>query len=260
MFYEDVSRFGGVYRRETIRENGVIAVRFSSVYSRALERRGLISGDKAAQNEGLHDWLKNDPELAPKYLSPMWAQDGCFPVCRDRKATFEWERGVVLRDQSKESIYGVEPMVTDKHAQFVREYGERKTSDKFGVTYQVTKGRLEELTENSNRRIAEVAEEILKIAQGNPPRLLVDEIVLLKNLGIKSNKYLSGLTYYESSQRLSALWHANTATKYDAMRVALKCAPEDVVKKLKVEDWVEKNPALKERVERDIENERRKNV
>jgi len=147
---KQIDKFGDVYRSEDLRPNGVIRTRYASAYGRALERQGLTKGDKSIQNEGLPVWMKEAaPEILVSYLGPLWAQDGNFYVDSDRRARFQWDRGVVLRDPSKEQNYNHESTLSDRHAQLIKNHGRSKDSEGFNPTHKITKSKLEELEDSS---------------------------------------------------------------------------------------------------------------
>ncbi len=258
IFHKEVSRFGGVYRSEGIRENGVIAVRFSSVFGRTLERRGLISGDKSLQNEGFPDWLKRaSPEVLQKYYGPMWAQDGSFKRRKDcNGAEFQVDRGVVLLDPTKSDRYDIKSEIKSDHIKLVTEFGNPEKSERFGSTKKLTGGILESLSNHSDSEIANSASELSTIIGKNQSKLMIDEIKGLEKFGVVSIPCLANITYYEGTGRLSILWHYGTSTKKGAMIVALACGPEDIVKKKKVEKWIESEPELAKEVLEELDEKR----
>ena len=251
-----VDQFGEVYRHEQVHENGVIRTRYSSTFGRLLENRGLVAGDKAIQNKGVHESvLDGTPETKRKYLGPMWAQDGNFYVRPDGWPKFQWERGVALRDPSKEQTYSHESSLSDRHAELIKKHGNPKDSEGFNPTHKITKNKLEGLEDSSDLETAGNATEILEAILDNPSYLMNDERRLLKDFGVQTSKpYVQGVYYYEGSERISVLYHTRTKTKDDVMRVALQCLPEDVVKRNKVEDWMKSEPARLARVKGELEN------
>ncbi len=253
---KQIDRFGDVYHSEDIRPNGVIRTRYSCVLGRALERRGLTKGDKTLQNEGWPQWLDESSGISNlEYYRSLWVQDGNFKLDKSGRVAFQVDRGVVLRDPRKSLGYGIENAASEKMAEFVRDKGNRSEDELFKVRYKLTKGTLDDLTYSTDAEVSQIASELKTIVNDNPPKLMVAEQRGLRQHGIETREYFAYLTYSENTGRLSGLWHYETGTKMDAMRVALKCSPDDIRKRSKVERWVKSRPDLKEKVEHETEGE-----
>jgi hypothetical protein len=245
-----IDQFGDVYQNEDLRPNGVIRTRYASAYGRALERRGLTKGDKTLQNEGWPQWLNESTGLPNlEYYRSLWVQDGNFKLDKNGRVAFQVDRGVVLRDPKKSQDYGIENAASEKMAEFVRDHGDRTENELFKVQYKVTKGSLDNLAQSMDAEVSQIASELKLIVNDNPPKLMVAEQNGLRHHRIETREYFAYLTYSENTGRLSGLWHYETASKKDTMRVALKCPPDDVRKKAKVERWVESEPDLKKEIE-----------
>lgn len=117
------------------------------------------------------------------------------------------------------------------------------------------RGTLEELEKSKDEEVAMLANELRAVVIDNSPQLMIAEQNGLKQHGIETREYFVYLTYSENTGRLSTLWHYETRTIRDTMRVALKCSPDDIRKRSKVERWVESRPDLKEKVEHETEGE-----
>ncbi|MFW9888590.1 MAG: hypothetical protein ACFFER_10430 [Candidatus Thorarchaeota archaeon] len=256
IFNKQVDRFGDVYRSEDIRPDGNIRTRYASTFGRALERKGLTSGDKCLQNNGFQDWLKNAcPEVKRKYYGPLWAEDGNFNNGSKGHPRFQWDRAVVLRDPAKSENYDFEPLATQEHADLVSEFGILKESDCFEGIYGLTIGRLKKLTSHPDDRIAQTAQSLYDVAINTESELLNDEIDGLGSLSIEAKPYLVKVNFSEKTGRLSSLWHASTLTKDDAMRTAILCPPEDIRKYSDVRLWMMSEDDLKNRVRTQIREE-----
>ncbi len=252
---KQIDQFGDVYRSEDIRPNGVIRTRYASAYGRALERRGLTKGDKTLQNEGWPQWLDESTGIENlEYYRSLWVQDGNFKFDINGRAAFQVDRGVVLRDPKRALEYGIENTASEKMAEFVRDKGNRSEDELFKVRYKLTKGTLDDLTYSTDAEVSQIARELKTIVNDNPPKLMVAEQNGLRQHGIETREYFAYVTYSENTGRLSGLWHYETSTLKDTMRVALKCPPDDIRKRSKVERWVESRPDLKEKIELEEEN------
>ena len=245
--------FGKVYYHETIEPSGVIRIRFTSVFGRALERRGMPVGDKMFSGKGLPGFLENGtPAVICEYYKQMWVQDGNFYVEPSGKARFQWDRGSLLADPSKADKYNYESKVDIEHIDLVCRFTEAEETEELGKVRKLTLGDLRNLTKSKDSMTSATACNLLDIAKQNPPKLMEDEIELLRSIGVNTNKYLAYLIYYEKSGRLSTLWHASTATQGDAMKGCLMCPPEDVKKKSKVEAWMKGQTELKQKIREQV--------
>ena len=257
IFNRQVDRFGDVYHSERIQPNGVSRTRYSSIFGRALESRGLSSGDKALQNRGFPEWLKNaSPDVLCDYYPAMWAQEANFKIReQDRRGEFQWDRGVAFHDPGKHQAYDYQSPITEEHVGFLKDHGTKKDSDVLGPHRVITYGQLRDFTKHSDFDISNTASELMQIALENKSKLMDDEQNGLGVLGIGTTPYLSKVTYYEGSGRVSSLWHARTNSIEDAMRAAILTPPEDVVKRDKVEKWIGENQELAKKVRQDLEKE-----
>ncbi|MDF1541456.1 MAG: hypothetical protein P1Q69_21335, partial [Candidatus Thorarchaeota archaeon] len=253
IFQSQVQRFGDVYNSEDIRPNGVTRIRFSTSFGRSLENRGLTCGDKTYQNEGWPQWLKDAPvEAKLKYYKSMFQQDGSFTIDEKGRARFQVDRGVVMRDPGKSIIYSINDIASLEESEFVWQHGRRKQDERFGMTRQLNKGKLDDLENSPDEDISRIARSLKELVAANQPKLMVDERKGLEDCGIDSREYFAYLTYYENSERLSALWRYYTRTKDDAMRVGILCPPEDNLKRGKVENWMKTEPDRVKRVKNEL--------
>ena len=90
-----------------------------------------------------------------------------------------------------------------------------------------------------NESVSSCAVELYKIVLENPNRLMVSEMRVLKEkLGIMTTPYLTRITLYEGTGRLSSLWSAQTNSNMDAIRAAILTTPDDIRKKRATEEWL----------------------
>lgn len=255
IFKDQVRRFGDVYHSENIGGNGVTRIRYSTGLGRALEARGLTCGNRAYQNVGWPQWLKDaSNEVKLQYFGPMFQQDGSFGVDGQGHARFQVHRGIALRDPGKSRKYGIEDIASLEEAEFVLRHGKKKQDVRFGGRRRLTKGRLDELEKDPDESISTMASKLKASVEENKPRLMTDEQKGLSDCGIDTSEYFAYLTYYEKTRRLSALWLYNTSTKDDAMRVGISCPPEDILKRGKVQSWMRREKDRMQRVLDELEN------
>lgn len=134
----------------------------------------------------------------------------------------------------------------------IRSPTERRPPEMYALQYLPNCGGLRALTTHEDPEIAKVAAELQEIVDENPSKLMNDEQEGLDDFGIKTTAYFEYVTYYEGTGRLSVLYHCRTNTKEDTMKVAVECPPEDIVKKEKVDKWVESEPELERKVRDDF--------
>jgi hypothetical protein len=240
IFKGHVAQLGDAYYHEAVDDNGITRIRYTSVVGRLLERRGMTVGDKAMCNENLPEFIKEgSPETICTYFRQMWVEDGNFAVRPNNRGVFRWDRGVALYDPTKNARYGLDLGVTQKHIEFVRELNERINNGIVGPKWELTGRRLRELMDSPNESVSSCACELHEIALENPSRLMMDEVQALKEkLGIVTTPYLTRITLYERTGRLSSLWNAQTNSNMDAIRAAILTMPDDIRKKKTTEEYL----------------------
>ncbi|TFH11647.1 MAG: hypothetical protein E4H14_00375 [Candidatus Thorarchaeota archaeon] len=85
----------------------------------------------------------------------------------------------------------------------------------------------------------ELANRFLAVIESAKPNRLISEEKLLDSLSAESVSESFEIWYYLGTGRLLVLWRARTKTLDGAMRVAIHASPDDVVKKTKVQSWME---------------------
>ena len=100
-------------------------------------------------------------------------------------------------------------------------------------------GTLKELSESEDKTIAKQAKRLIKIIKKNPPKLLDDEMKLLKDAGINMEKYAAVIRYMKGSRRVSVAWLAQTKSNKDALVWSIIAPPADKRKSVKVAEWLD---------------------
>ena len=217
----------------------------------------MTIGDKAIQNEGLPEFIKRgSPNVISDYFRQMWVEDGNFkanPSCSS--AEYQWDRGVVLCDPTRNVQYGLECKATEPHLDLVREFGTHKESSAFGSRFELSGGSLKRLTRSNDPVTAKLASELKRIALENSSKLMEDERELLGEIGVKTASYFVKVTLYEGTGRLSTLWHGRTRDISDAMRVGILAPPDDNAKRLAVEEWIKAHPLKAQEVKAQLKME-----
>ncbi|KXH76454.1 MAG: hypothetical protein AM326_07040 [Candidatus Thorarchaeota archaeon SMTZ-45] len=249
--------FGDVYYNEKEVDGEVRQIQFASAFGRALKKRGFPVGDKCFLNIGLPDFIKNGSlQTVCVYFSNMWPEDGCFVVTgSDNRGEFKWGRSVVVRNPSKELEYGHDKEVTDAHLAFLKEYGtyiKEDIDNDFKERIELASTTLEKLARSDNPRISSVANEIKDIVYDNQPKLLLDEIEVLRRIGIHATSRFIEIDYSIETSRVSIAWSGRIQRKTDVMRASLQMSPDDIRKSAKVREWMKLNPELIRQTEKEI--------
>jgi hypothetical protein len=236
-------------------------MKFASAFGRVLKKRGFPVGDKCFLNDGLPDFIKNGSmQTVCAYFSNMWPEDGCFVVTgSNNRGKFKWGRSVVIRDPSKEPEYGHRKEVTDAHLAFLKEYGTHIKEDidnDFKEKIELAATTLQELARSDNPRVSSVANEIKDIVYDNQPKLLLDEIEVLRRIGIHATPRFIEIDYSIETSRVSIAWSGRIQRKTDVMRTSLQMAPDDIRKSAKVREWMKLNPELTRQTEKEISQKR----
>ena len=250
--------FGDVHRHTKSIVNDVHQIQFSSVFGRALEKRGFPVGDKGILNTGLPEFIMNGSlQTICVYFSNLWPEDGCFTLTSpNNRGEFMWDRSVVVRDSIKESEYDYISKVTEEHLAFIKKYGthvEEDLNNGFKEKIELVATTLEELTRSKSLRISSIAKEVKDIVYNNQPELLLDEIEGLRKTGVHATPRFMEINYFIDMGRVSIGWRGRIQRKADVMRTALQMLPDDIRKSDKVEDWMSFHPGLR----RQVESERR---
>jgi hypothetical protein len=99
--------------------------------------------------------------------------------------------------------------------------------------------------------------EIKKIVYDYQPKLLLDEIEVLRKTGVHATPRFMEINYFIDTSRVSTAWCGRIQRKVDVMKTALQMLPDDIRKSARVEEWMSLHPELKKRIER--ENELKQN-
>ncbi|MFW9909604.1 MAG: hypothetical protein ACFFEF_13615, partial [Candidatus Thorarchaeota archaeon] len=235
--------------------DGAIDVRFAAVLGRMLEKRGFCVGDKAVQNSGLPEFIQSgDIDTVIEYLKQLWAEDGHFLFGKDVRAHFGWTRAVSLTDPEKTKKYKLSSLFSSSLIEFIKTHGnyiDGNSFDKEGSYYPrfiIHGSSISKLVDSEDNTISELASLLSTVIEENKPKLLIGEQQLIKRIGAKSKSVCSEVIYYLDSGRVSALWRAKTRKLDDAMRVAVLAPPDDIVKKKKVQTWIQSQPERHARI------------
>lgn len=199
------------------------------LYGVMAEKWGIPRGDKAIHNMGLHDTVKHAPlEDKPWYPREMVPEDGSI----SGNVVSVTRHNVLHAGKKMEEYrekYGIEPVVTQEHIQFVIDEGtplEAQLCYEDGDVIKLYISKIEEIAKDKTSVHYHLANELLQVIDENEHRLLHDEDHhIMKPLGIGMNVHESFVQYYDDSQRLSLSSHGVTCGKDDAIRWVLIAPP-----------------------------------
>ena len=245
-----------------VRSDGEDGIRntLPMVIGSMMEYWGAPRGDKAIHNKGLAECIINESlEIKIKYYLPeMVSEDGSFS-----HGKFSITRGHVLHAGNKAKMYhkefGIEPVVTSEHIDFVLEHGEEvKASLHYedGDRIQLTVKELRKLGKSSDTTTATQARELATIVKNNPNRLLRDEVkYIIQPAGIEMGDERRYLIYYKESGRLSLSSSIRTRSVEDAVRWCLISPPNHPRKMIAVTKFLNERPDRASRIRQQIVEE-----
>jgi hypothetical protein len=210
---------------------------------RLLEQWEFPIGNKTIQNPELPSYIRNgSQEVKISYLREMVPEDGSFKAHKGMNfARFSVSRSVALDAGNKNEMYQFKPKVAFDGKQFIQAYAVQEVMFGRSLYYRLSYSRLKELTENP--KIGQTARQLLNIVEKTPVNLLLGELSICKDLGIKMTTRIEGINFYPESGRVSLQKRIATKKNEDAIRWALLAPPNDFHKRKKVEDWLKtQNP------------------
>jgi hypothetical protein len=248
--------FGDVHYHVKSLNNEVHQIQFACAFGRALERRGFPAGDRGILNTGLPEFImQGSLKTTCIYFSNLWPEDGCFIVTGpNNRGEFMWDRSVVVRDPTKGSEYDYDSKVTKDHLAFFEEYRTHVKEDLntgFKEKIELAAPTLEELAKSKSLRISSIAREIKIIVDNNQPKLLLEEIEVLRKTGVHATPRFVEINYFIDTGRVSIGWRGRIQRKADVMRTALQMPPDDIRKSAKVKGWMSLHPELRIEIERE---------
>jgi len=251
---DDFQRFGDIDIR--MNPKRPTDVPLPKVLSPMARHWGIPRGDKAIHNKGLVESVIKEPlEVKVTYLPPVIAEDGCFSGGR-----FTITRANVLHAGKKaekyREMFGIEPLVTQEHIDFVCEHGTPLKADlcyRDNDRVRLTVSELQDLSESKDLVDSERAGKLISIINENPNRLLNDEVhQIIRPLGIKMRHKPDHLVYYKQTERLSLKSRAATESVSDTIRWALIAPPDHPSKMAKVVKFIHKKPEKVKRIKEQI--------
>jgi len=145
-------------------------------------------------------------------------------------------------------------VVTDVHLAFFEEHGtyvEEDVDNGFKDKFELAATTLEELAKSQDLGISSIAKEIKDIVYNNQPKLLLDEIKVLRKTGVHATPRFREINYFIDTGRVSTAWSGRILRKADVMRTALQMLPDDIRKSAKVRDWMRLHLELMREIERE---------
>jgi len=199
------------------------------LYGAMAEKWGIPRGDKAVHNIGLHETVKNAPlEDKPYYPKEMVPEDGCITgTCVTVTRHNVLHAGKKVEEYREK--YGIEPVVTQEHIQFVIDKGtplKETLCYEDGDVIKLNLSAIDGIANDESNTHYEIANELLQIISENKHRLLHDEVhYIMEPLGIEMNVSEVFVQYYSDSKRLALSSHGGTSGRDDAIRWVLVAPP-----------------------------------
>lgn len=224
------------------------------VLGRILLKLGMPAGDKVLSGYNLPDFIL-EGTFASRcgYFEEVLPEEAHFSIRKTGAAYVILGRRGILQDPSKSEEYNLQSKITQNHLSIIRYHG-RKQLKSYGMAEVIEKSvvlsrrKLRALREKTEQ--AEEANKLLKIINDNRPLLLVDERKLLRSIGINTAINWREITLYESG-RVSVLWQIRTQSQYDTALWGILAPPNDVVKFIKFQAWLEEKKSLVQQIQSD---------
>lgn len=185
------------------------------------------------------------------YFEEVLPEEACISIRKNGIGYVILGRRVILQDPSKLKAYGVISKISQNHIDIIRSNGKEEfksygTDEIIEESIVLSRYRLRILKKNPGK--VRVTNQLLKIINENPPKLLIDERRLLRSLDIKSTLSWKLVSLYESG-RVSVLWELRTKSQFDTALWGVLAPPNDVVKRKKFEQWLKENDVLVQQIE-----------
>ncbi|MCK5303230.1 MAG: hypothetical protein KAJ96_08820, partial [Candidatus Thorarchaeota archaeon] len=254
---DELQRFGDIDIR--MNPKRPIDVPLPKVLSSMAEHWGIPRGDKAIHNRGLVESVIKEPlEVKVAYLPPLIAEDGCFSGGR-----FTISRANAFHAGNKaeryREMFGIEPLVTQEHTNFVCEHGNEQDASlnyQKGQVVRLYVKAMKGLEKSEDANVSRLAKDLLRIIKENQNRLLKDEVnEIMAPLGIKMKCAPRHLVYYRDSGRLSLNSYASTKEVSDTIRWALIAPPSHPRKMAKVVKFIRKHQDIVNRVRQETSDD-----
>jgi hypothetical protein len=221
---------------------------------------GIPYGDKAIHNIGLHESIINENIIIKmQYLREMVPEDGsiCGTVVSIRRHNV---LHAGKRMEKYRNMYGIEPVVNQKHIQFVIDEGTPQKSTlcyEDGDVIRLHLTKIQNISKDKTNRNSHIAKDLLRIIDDNKQRLLYDEKThMIKPLGINMNIRERFVQYYTDSQRLALSSYGSTATKEDAIRWVLIAPPNHPIKMKAAIELITSNVEYSRKIAEQIKEDR----
>jgi hypothetical protein len=208
-----LASLGDVWINEYLDPERADSLSFPPTVGRLMHKLGIPLGDKVLQSFGIPSFIINGaPEIQSAYLQELIPEEGAVTYDVYGGLKILWGRSVVLHEQRVEKDYAGQKHLASNLMEFIKNHGkyERKRN-----CYRLSAGRLRSLKRSENTAVAQMADELERIARSSKNKLQQDEQQLCKNLGIKTGCHLCYLRYYVRSGRVSAHWEAHTSSQKD---------------------------------------------
>ncbi len=194
---------------------------------------GIPSGDKSVQNLGLFPAFNGFSVRAKcALMEDLIPQDGTISGKK-----VQWTHTNVLDAADKAETYGIRPKVEKREIDFIKNYGKREKQ-----SWVLNYGTLKELRNSKSDKIRNIARFLWKCVHDNPNRLILDQIEVVKSLGIRYQRKPYAIRYHKRTRRVSVAWTAEPVTILESIKLGMIAPPNDVVKKKIVKEIIKNHP------------------
>jgi len=241
-FQQTLSNFGKFPVKKKFRKDkGVNEVYINNVICSAVIHWGIPRGDRTILNYGLpddtRDWCVDSKRAL---IQDMISQEGCV----SDNGEISWERRHALRMGTKKSrSYDLVPRIDDRAVWFLQnseEMNREYESSAIGEVF-ITISHLKELLESGEKNYPVHARDILHAVEGYPNQLIIDEVAIVREFGLKVELDPVLVSYYKSG-RVSVRWRARIRENESKIKSAFLIRPNHEKKALKQDTWIATQP------------------
>ena len=197
---------------------GHYILHFPAVIGKLMMFYGLVSGDKAIQNPGVPLFImQGSIETRLAYLEELIPQDGSVG-----RSMIIWTRANVLKAGNKKDRYNFATDIEEQQVELIKQYGKWQNK-----CWSLSWGKLVKLAELDKGETANIAKRLKNIVLKNPNRLINDEAVMARSLGINIGSKPYMIRLYPKTGRVSVAWQARTQGIKETIKLGILAPPND---------------------------------
>ena len=243
---DNLQSLGSVWFRVVLRD-GLYECSMPDMIGNILHECGITSRDKTIQNPKINpDFLNGLSWRALlAFIEDVVPEDGYFLPGR-----VSITHSVSLHAGDKIDKYAIEPLVGEREVRFIKEHGKKN-----GSSWRLPFGELRKVIENNEHEHAddvETARRLREAVYRRPNRFILDEKSVFERVGIECKASPISIHFHGKSNSVTVSWRLKTASREEAIRLAILAPPNDEIKRRKMREWLRSIPDRVEEMYRQI--------